>query len=481
MHKTLTEPLSLALLFGTFIAAVDALFTMGLANDLTEATFWGQELVSVTDKHPAGFGLIHYFWAVLFSYNEFAVLMLGVVNFVFCVWLLWNVLKELGWPIETRAVPIFLALASFNSYLFLIKYNGNSAPAPFWLITMLLLLRLQKRPNFLLWIVLGATCAFAMFMKYQTVLLLMTIFGFALTSPKTRQWFKSSGPYIAMASFLIFLLPHAIEMARNDFPGLSYGISNVTSSSLNPFVSRILSPAKFTLIQILFALPGLAVALYWYFRKCASVKLDDDSRRFLFWFGFVFPVSPCLISIITGGEIGDIWGVGASFLIIPFILSRREAVELPSNAFKVAQRTAAITFVIFGFLFLIAQPLQVHSNPKQKVASAVEAELAEMRLAPPKFVISRSHSASSLNYYMASHPLIIRGESWSSQPWTTEKRQPSDTVLIQVTSSEIPEEVAVRHGVRMVHVFEINIPAVGVGFSKHDAFSSSFVYGVYDS
>jgi hypothetical protein len=479
LRNSVFQPLTIALAFGTFIAAVDAFFTRGLANDLTEATFWGHELVSVTDKHPAGFGLVHYFWSAAFSYNEFLVLMLGVANLIFCIWILWLVLKELGWPAETRLFPIFLALASFNSYLLLIKYNGNSAPAPFWLLAMLLLLWLQKRPSILIWIALGIVCAIAVFMKYQTALLLLTIVGYALTSPRTRQWFLTPGPYVSIASFLILLLPHALEMIRYDLPGLSYGINNVVSSTLDPLVGRLVYPAKFALIQFLFAMPGLAVALYWSQRRRVCFELSEDARRFLLWFGLIFPLSPCLVGIVTGGELGSIWGVGASFLIVPFVLSRTQTDVKAVGLLMVGQRTILVTFTVFGLLFLVAQPFQVHSNPKKELASVIEVKLIEMQLTAPRFVFSRSHSVSALNFYMSAHPRIIRGADWESQPWTTENREHLDPVLIQLPRSETAEDVALRLDVQLIDVLEVNIPPKTDGFSKHGGFNGIFLYGYY--
>lgn len=479
VRNSVIQPLTYVLLFGGFVSAVGAFFSLGLSNDLTEATFWGHELVSVTDKHPAGFALVHYFWSVAFSYNEFLVLMLGVVNLLFCVWILWQVLKELGWPAETRSFPIFLALANFNSYLFLVKYNGNSAPAPFWLLAMLLLLRLQKWPSFLSWVTLGIVCAIAVLMKYHTALFLVTMFGYALSSSRTRVWFLTPGPYVAIASFLIVLLPHAIEMVRYDFPGLRYGISNVTTTTVNPFLGRLIYPTEFALIQFLFALPGLGVALYWAQRKKVSFELGEEARRFLLWFGLIFPLSPCLIAIVTGGELGSIWGVGAAFLIIPYVLSRKQIGVKPIGVFKVGQRTLLITFSVFGLLFLVAQPFQVHSEPKRELASLMEAKLLEIQVASPRFVFSRSHSANALNFYMSSHPRIIRGADWSSQPWTTANREYLDPVLIQLTRSETAEIVASRLGIQPADVFKIDIPPVTEGISKHGGYSATFLYGYY--
>jgi len=480
MRNSAAQPLIFVLTFGSFIAAIGTFFSVGLENDLTEATFWGQELVTVTDKHPAGFGLVHYFWSIAFSYNEFLVKMLGVANLLFCVWILWLVLKELGWSAETRLFPIFLALASFNSYLFLIKYNGNSAPAPFWLLAMLLILRLQKGPSILSWFALGIACAIAVFMKYHTALFLLTIFGYALSSSKTRTWFLTSGPYVAMASFLIVVLPHAIEMFRYDFPGLSYGISNVTTTAADPLLGRLMHPAKFALIQFLFALPGLGVALYWAQRKKVSFELGEEARRFLLWFGLIFPLSPCLVAIVTGGALGSIWGVGASFLIIPYVLSRRKVGMKAIGAFRTGRRTLLITFSAFGFLFLVAQPFEVEAEPKRELASLVEAKLLEIQVAPPRFVFSRSHSANALNFYMSAHPSIIRGADWLSQPWTTADREYLDPVLIQLTRPQTSEAVASELGVRIVEVFEIDIPPVTEGLSKHTGYNATFLYGYYD-
>lgn len=478
VHSSI-RPMAYTLIFALFVAGLNASLSRGIENDLTEATFWGHELVTVTDKHPAGFGLVHYLWSAIFAYNEFAVLMLGGLNLVLCVWVLWLVLKELDWPVETRVFPIFLALASFNSYLLLIKYNGNSAPAPFWLLAMLLLLRIQKQPALFHWICLGAVCAVAMFMKYQTAMLLLTIAGYMLTARKTRHWFLGVGPYLAFAVLLALLTPHFIELARYDFPGLRYGIENVTTTSFNPVLARIASPAKFAAMQCLLALPGLGVALYWAFRKKATFELTPDARRFLFWFGFVFPLSPCLVGIITGGAIGDIWGVGAAFLIVPFVLSRPQNGMAPVNALKVGQRTILITFPVFAGLISLAQVFQVHANPKKKVAAAVEAQLAALDLAAPAFVISRSHSASALNFYMDAHPRIIRGTGWDSQPWTTQNRAPNDSVLIELAGTATVDGMAALYSVKPTHVFDVNIPAVTEGLSKHKSYTATFLYGPY--
>lgn len=110
----------------------------------------------------------------------------------------------------------------------------------------------------------------------------------------------------------------------------------------------------------------------------------------------------------------------------------------------------------------------------------MEEELRTEGYAAPQFVLGRSHSGLSLNFYMKAHPQTVRGGTWDAQPWTAKMVKPGDAVLIEVKDPINIEDVARENLVRPVHEFSVTIPAVTRGLSKHKGFDGTFVYGYFE-
>lgn len=413
--------------FALYVWAVEVIFSGGIPRDQLEAVYWGREWVSVSNKHPALSGWVHVIWMHVFGNSALSGHAIGAVNAVLGAGFLTLLLRRMGFARDARDMALWSGFASFNFYLLLIKYNANSAPLTFWLLGLFGLWVGVAERRLWGWILAGLMAGLAMLAKYHTAVWLGVAFLWLLSGPEERRSWRGAGPWLALAIFAAIIVPHLMQLAQWGWPGIGYGAENISAES--SIFGHLIEPLRYGFTQILFAAPGLW-ALIWGVRRMARIGLGLRGR-FLLAFGIGFPLAPMVVALVTGGQLGAIWGIGTALLAGPFLLhwcGQAQAVD--ARLSRLMTRTGQVSFLALALLLAVAQPYRDREYPMARAMQMMEEELGA-DLARVALVHGTSREAQGATWYLSTHPRFMSATKWEYASWIARHIQPGDLLLIE--------------------------------------------------
>jgi hypothetical protein len=139
--------------------------------------------------------------------------------------------------------PPFLAVCSY--------YSMNAFDAVFWMLAMLLVLRLLNGARPHAWIGLGVVLGVG-FLNKWTVLGFGAGLGVGLLVTPQRRWLATPWPWLAGAITLAFMAPNLLWQVQHDWPTLEF-LRNAAATKNTPT-----TPLSFVLDQIMTAHPLFA-------------------------------------------------------------------------------------------------------------------------------------------------------------------------------------------------------------------------------
>jgi len=232
------------------------------------------------------------------------------------------------------------------------SFNHNTALLPFQAAALLAFYRATRLGQWHRWAMVGLLAGLAMLVKYVAALPLMGMLVYFAIDRKLHTRRQLTGLAIAMAVFVLTMLPHVIWLERTDFLPFRYARS--VAQSLPGLAQSAGDLAMFLLMQAVRLVP-LACGAWFALRRrpradgtgadmagIAEPDAKPDDKLFL----WVAAASPLLLTVamglLTQTQMQSRWGTNAFLLSGWIVMSSVRRIDT-DRAFARAVRFAAIT------------------------------------------------------------------------------------------------------------------------------------------
>lgn len=255
--------------------------------------------------------------------------------------------------------------------------------------------------------------AFAMWAKYSSLLVLVSIFLWSLWDRQARGFYRSWGPYAAMAVFTILILPNIWALTATDFQPVEFAFNRAKKSTA--WWQSAVFPLHFMLAQVMASI--LAVALCrlatgrWLPRW--STATPTFSNRFIIVAAFSPLLLAMLISAVGGLRFKSTWGAAMCslwpLLILMWHGDGKLNIRFWRRGFIIISALTVIihTAIFIGGPYLTGKAKRVH-YPAAQIASHIDREWAQQFPEQPlSYVIGKKHTASMVSYYSQWRPSAV--------------------------------------------------------------------------
>ena len=408
-----------ARLFWVFVALHVATWTLlpSLLNanvplDIIEGISWGREWEWGYHKHPPLSRWLMKLAVLLSGSADWAQYLLAQICVAVAFWAIWQLAQAFLGKIESLLAVLLMAGIHFHNYS-TPEFNPNVLQLPLWALLILAFWHALSKGHLLHWVLCGVLACLAMLAKYFTATLLVAMLLLAMLHPPFRERFRSPGPYLALAVFLIGLAPHIHWMVDSNFLTFDYALTRASPGS-ESWLNHVFYPLRFLLGIALVLVPVLFLLITLGRPKWrAPPQVGGDAKYLLFAIAFGPPILLVVLSAVTGWKIRSMWATPL-FLLTGLVLV---SWLLPDLSLRGLRRFAWA----FGALFLLAPTayfavyaLEPAILDKAKRTHFPGRELAEQvgdawqsRFgSEPPVIIARSWYGGNASYYSApSSPL----------------------------------------------------------------------------
>jgi 4-amino-4-deoxy-L-arabinose transferase-like glycosyltransferase len=235
--------------------ALPILVCPNLQIDLVEGLALGKEWQLGYWKHPP-----LPWWIDDFAYRAtgdvHAVYLLGPLAVVISLFAVWRLGLKVASP--QNALIAMLALEGLHFFNFTaVKFNHDVLSLPFWALTGLFVYRAITAGQAIDWILSGVWLALAAWTKYPAAALAVPIGLVLLLDPFARRAWRTSGPYLMAAVFLVMFLPHLVWLFEHDFLPIQYADARARSAA--HWYEWLGFPLLWTVSQLFFLLPTIVL------------------------------------------------------------------------------------------------------------------------------------------------------------------------------------------------------------------------------
>jgi 4-amino-4-deoxy-L-arabinose transferase-like glycosyltransferase len=317
-----------------------------LQLDLAEGLALGPEWQLGYWKHPPLPWLIEAL-AYRIAGDVRIVYLLGPLACVIALYALWRLALQV--TTAQNALIAVLALEGLHFFNFTaVKFNHDVLQLPFWALTGWFVYRAITGHRPADWLLSGLWLAGAFWTKYSVLVLAVPIGCVLLFDPFARPAWRTSGPYLMAAAFLLVIAPQLWWLIDSDFLPLHY--ADVRAETAAVWYQWIVFPLRWIASQIFFLLPTLgllALALAGTRRNesVAATAPADFARRYVAVLGLGPFILVTLGAALTGRLVVAIWGYPFwTFTPLALLVWRAPAIGVAQlRAF-----TRACLFVLVG-------------------------------------------------------------------------------------------------------------------------------------
>ncbi len=257
---------SLSQPFWFFIAAHLIVWTLvptvahfNLPADTVEMLFCGHEWQLGYAKHPPLPSWISEAAYVATNRSPWSLYLVAQVTVVLSFWGVWRLAREFVSPRLALLAVCVLDCCYFYTYSST-EYNNNVAMYPCWSLGILFLYWAVQRGENRYWVGAGVALGIGLLAKYTTAILILTMVGFLLLHPRTRRVWRTSGPYLMLATAVLVFSPHLYWAIVHSFPTIEYALQRIKGT--NDPVGHVLYPLWFAADQVVEVLPIAVVILF---------------------------------------------------------------------------------------------------------------------------------------------------------------------------------------------------------------------------
>ena len=383
-------------------------------HDELEAIRWGATKSWFVDKHPPLVGFVSFWWAKFTGFNNLGIFLLSKIFALSSLIIIYSLNRQFlsihFSLIATAAYGSTYAYISLMSQL-----DANGILHPLWPLFCLTLWKTLNSNKLIYWILLGFVSSLAILGKYQSALLLLTALVLILSSKEFRKYFIEFKIYISLIIFVLILSPHLYAYIKSDYSLTSYIIGRGSEGS--DFFTGRLSILSFVFTQALTWLFGYFILIL-SLRKNIKFKilkknlnLNNSKIHFLFFMGFILPISPIIVSLISGASLLGSWGLVSWFLFPTLTLSlfkdETKSLKLqPYLYFTPIYIFIMALIVILNNYFEIARP-----TPIPMAMREIDKHWSSNFNTKLDTVITNSRPAQGMSFYSKYKPQVIYGQA----------------------------------------------------------------------
>lgn len=407
--------------------------------DVAEAFGWGQEFLLGYGKHPPLSGWLAGVWFRAFPVRDWSAYALAMATLGVSLVVCWLIARRVVDARRSAMAVLMLAIYPiFNFKGF--KYNADLLQLITLPLVVLAYLHAFEKRSAASGFWLGLAAVAGMMTKYWAATVIGAVGIAALAHPARLAFLRSPAPWVAVAVFLVGMVPHLVWLLRVDFAPLVY------AGDIYELPSR-LAGADFALhylghnVALLLApLLALVVALRWrplrhvlrdsplemlrhaVLWRPAAGSVDIGQARNIWIIQAAIAVLPPLGAAALGIYIKTDWGIPLFFLVPLAVLA------LPSlGVQRIAMVRLVAIWLALTLVTLVASPwlAEVSVKPVPEVGSMGNptsqfaprlTEAWHQRFHSRWAVVAGTTEVSApMTFYSPDHPATFTpGEVWSS-------------------------------------------------------------------
>lgn len=402
--------------------AAPALIRYNLPMDAIEGATWGHELQLGYDKNPFLNGWLTAFAISLNGYQDWLIYLFSQLSVVTAFLAIWLLAKKIVSPILALLSVLMLeGVQYFNFHA--IDFNDNTLELSLWALTIYFFycaITPSGRHLTRDWLLTGLFSALGLMAKYYTLVLLLCMFFFLLSSKEGRKHFQSRSLYLGLQLFFILILPHCVWLFFHDFITITYVFDRADAPP--SWINHFFYPAQFAWDQCLAFLPALLLLLFLYpYQRAKTIDSTNlFNRRFLWYMG----VGPFLLTLFLSFLFGihlragwgmpllSLWGLLILFYLNPKI-TKAKLTRFTSAVFIL------LLMLVTGYALALLKPNTPSSAnyPGLRIAQTVTAAWRMQYHVPLKYVAGLRWIAGNVSFYSPDHPIVFMEWDIKRSPW----------------------------------------------------------------
>jgi hypothetical protein len=410
-------------------AVLPILLYENLQLDLVEGLALGKEWQLGYWKHPP-----LPWWVIAAAHQAtgqlYVVYLLGPLCSVACLYLIWRLGRETLGPL-----PALVAVLSLEGLHFLnfsaVKFSHDVLQLPLWALSALFFYRALTRRRPLDWIAGGTFVAVAFWSKYTAFILGVCFLYILIFEREGRRSWRTSGPYLMGAAFLIVLSPHLWWLVTHDFQPLHY--FDERAAHAVQWYQNLWFPLKWTVGQVFFLVPALALLAIVYVgrRRAPRLQMTNFARRYLLTLAIGPFLVTTLIGILLGRSMLAMWGFPL-WLFAPLGLMAWYPPHLNREYLRHFAAGFSVLFVFLPLVYSVSELLgeQIDKRPRAaqfpgvQVSEMITARWRERTGLPLRFVggLPSGHgpgefAANNVAVYSPDRPHVIVHGKFANSAW----------------------------------------------------------------
>ncbi len=402
--------------------------------DMGEMVAWSREVTFGTPKHPPLPAWLVGAWFEVFPLQDWAYYLFATLMATAALWIAWRVSARYL-DDEKRVVGLaLLTLVPFYNFHAL-KFNANSAMTPAWALTTWWFLRSYDSRRPIDAALTGLAAAAAMLSKYWSIFLLLGLGIAALSDPRRGAYFRSSAPWLTIATGMAALAPHLAWLYADSFRPFGYAMESHPADlweAARSGLGYVLGAAGYLAVPALVAVAAARPS----WRAIADTAWPRDADRRLVLIAFVAPlVLPSIAALAAREEIVSLWAIGGMTLAPVVLLSSSQVIIARAAARRILALALAVPIVAVALSPVIAivihrQGVPNHATHYRLVAQAAEKAWRETTDRPLRLVGSFNNLLYGTVFYFPERPSTLEIVSPEVTPWTDAARVAREGIVL---------------------------------------------------
>ena len=347
------------------------LFHTSLPLDVAELVAFSGESVIANYKHPNWPGLL-YEMVVSLTGSFGSVYLLSQLSIVASYAGIYLLAKEFVG--ERKAlVAVFLTSAIFYYHWPTPEFNHNILQIPLWSWATYLSWIAVRFNRVASWIGLGVVAGAMVWTKYSSGILLLWIFIWMLSFHEGRDRFRSLGPYLTGAIFVLAAMPQAQYLISYDFLPLEYAARRAETGGISDSLKFVLTQLANHLFFVVLILIGALLGRNMLVPKSQRVA---SQTKFLLLVVVMPVVMVALLPVLSGKGLKSMWGTPmfnfSGLLLLYFVGNRMN--DLRERRIKIA---ALCLIPLIGLLYISQHIWRAEFSDKPMRTLWPQAEMAQ--------------------------------------------------------------------------------------------------------
>jgi 4-amino-4-deoxy-L-arabinose transferase-like glycosyltransferase len=412
-------------------------FRTALTHDSLEGLTWGAQWQWGYNKHPfltAWLSALMTQWFNSVNLPIFLLAQLAIATTFIAVWALakqllgsMNCAKE---DLNRKAVIASLLLEgvlfyNINSF----NFTPDTLQSPLWALLALALYHALYKQTLWAWMSTGLLAALCICTKYQGFLLFIPMGLLCFINPMARNSFRRLGIYLAALIFLLLMSPHLVWLSQHDWISVHYAQeASATYTQTKTLWSHLSMPLLFS-VNALFAVLGMLLLLWPFYRNMNKVKphtsLEIFNQQFLLLIGFGPLILTILLAALSGNYFPPRWATPYFFTlgILAMVYHPQPVTGLQLKQF--ACSLVILASLLFGIRMLTFTLYpRVNSDsflPNQAIAHYLSWYWHNHYQSQLKFIAGSNYLVSMVTPYLKDKPIPYFNWDLQESPWVNEK------------------------------------------------------------